>query len=144
METGPLPDHWQVEKLVHGIADITTVNDGLAALMAEAGFPDKDLFAMRLAVEEAIVNAMRHGHANDPTKPVRVRYQLASNRVWAEIEDQGPGFDPKKVPDPLAPENLERPSGRGIFLIRYYMTWVKFNDRGNCLTLCKERTMGVA
>jgi serine/threonine-protein kinase RsbW len=71
---------------------------------------------------------------------VRVRYQVNAEQFLVEIEDEGPGFDPEGVADPLAPENLERPGGRGVFLMRHYMTWVSFNERGNCVTMCRRRT----
>jgi serine/threonine-protein kinase RsbW len=83
------------------------------------------------------VNAIRHGHKGDVTKQVRVSYSVTADEVVAEIEDEGPGFDPQQVPDPLSPENLERPSGRGLFLMRHYTSWVRFSPRGNCVTLCR-------
>ena len=129
---------WQ-EEYVRGIAEVSSLSDRIVALMSQAGFGDKDLFGMRLALEEAVVNGIRHGNGNDAAKAVRVRYQVNATRALAEVEDQGPGFNPGAVPDPLAPEYLESPSGRGIFLIRHHMTWVKFNDRGNCVAVCKER-----
>jgi serine/threonine-protein kinase RsbW len=137
-DTGSLPEQWH-EESVRSNTEATLIGDRVAAQMTGAGFTDKELFAVRLSLEEAIVNGIRHGNCNDPSKTVRVRYQVSSDQVLAEIEDQGPGFDPGKVPDPLAPENIENPSGRGIFLIRHYMTWVKFNDRGNCIIICKQR-----
>jgi len=70
---------------------------------------------------------------------VRLRYLLRPDYLLAEIEDQGPGFRLKDVPDPFAPENRERPCGRGLLLMRNYMTWVRFNDIGNCVTLCRRR-----
>jgi len=127
------------EEHVRSTAEVTAVGERITALMGQAGFTDKELFAMRLALEEAVVNGIRHGNGGDPGKTVRVRYQVNPKHALAEVEDQGPGFDPSAVPDPLAPENLESPSGRGIFLIRHYMTWVKFNERGNCIIFCKER-----
>jgi len=113
---------------------MAAVNEEILALMEGAGYSEKDLFGMRLALEEAIVNAIRHGNKGDPAKIVQVRYRVT------EIQDEGPGFNPDNIPDPLAPENLESPTGRGLFLIRYYMTSITFNERGNCLTLYKERT----
>jgi serine/threonine-protein kinase RsbW len=103
-------------------------------------YPERSLFGIRLALEEAIVNGVRHGNRHDPAKMVRIRYQLDAEQFLIEIEDEGPGFDPDGVPDPLAPQNLERPGGRGVFLMRYYMTWVSYNERGNCVTMCHRRT----
>ena len=104
------------------------------------GFADKELFGIRLALEEALVNAIKHGNGQDPSKTVSVRYQITLQHFMIEVQDQGRGFDPEGVPDPLAPENLERPGGRGVFLMRHYMSWVQYNEAGNCVTLCKVRS----
>ena len=80
------------------------------------------------------------GHRGDGRKSVRVTYQVGPWQVLAEVEDQGPGFDPSRVPDPTAPENLDKPCGRGLFLMRHYMTWVYHSSRGNCVTLCRSRS----
>ena len=64
-----------------------------------------------------------------------------AQEMLAEVRDQGPGFDPSRVPDPLAVENLEREGGRGLHLMRAYMSWVRYNDTGNCVTLCKRRAV---
>jgi serine/threonine-protein kinase RsbW len=132
----------RVEETLRSTAELERVLAPLAADLAAAGFAEKDVFAVRLALEEALVNAIRHGNDSDPAKEARLRYEITPERVVAEVEDQGPGFDPDKVPDPLAPENLEKPSGRGLFLIRCYMTWVRFNECGNRVTLCKTRSAG--
>jgi serine/threonine-protein kinase RsbW len=93
-----------------------------------------------LALEEAIVNGIKHGNQNDRTKRVRVRYQVKAGWVLGEVEDQGQGFDPNQVPDPLALENLDQTSGRGLLLMRSYMTWIRHNPHGNQVTLCKYRS----
>jgi serine/threonine-protein kinase RsbW len=105
--------------------------------MAGLGFPDKDVFGVRLALEEALVNSVKHGHRYDPTKRVLLRYKVVPEYALAEVEDQGPGFDPHQVPDPTAEGGLERPCGRGLLLMRAYASWVRHNERGNCVTLCK-------
>ena len=63
---------------------------------------------------------------------------MTPDSVLAEVEDEGPGFKPEEVPDPLALENLERSSGRGLFLMRSYMTWVRHNERGNEVTMIRR------
>jgi serine/threonine-protein kinase RsbW len=102
-------------------------------------FPESEIFAIRMAVEEALVNAIKHGNQMDQEKSVRVVYQIGPERFEVRITDQGPGFDPSDVPDPTAPENLERPCGRGLLLIRYYMTDVTFDDRGSTIAMFKLR-----
>ena len=126
MQNGSIPEHWHREK-VQTTSHMHAVIERLLGVMSAAGFSDKDVFCMRLAAEEAIVNALKHGNAGDSSKHVSVRFGVVSHQAIAEIEDQGPGFDPEAIPDPLAPENLERPFGRGLFLMRYYMTSVSFN-----------------
>ncbi len=113
--------------------------DKVVEEMAGAGYTAREAFAMRLALEEAMVNAIKHGHRNDPTKVAQLRYHLTPECVLAEVEDQGDGFDPSGVPDPLAAENLEKSSGRGLLLMRTYMTWVRYNPRGTCVSLCLRR-----
>ena len=102
-------------------------------------FAEAEIFAIKMAVEEALVNAVKHGNQMDPDKVVRVVYRADRDRFDIRITDEGSGFDPVDVPDPTAPENLERPCGRGLLLIRYYMTDVAFADRGSTITMFKVR-----
>jgi serine/threonine-protein kinase RsbW len=118
---------------------VAAVVDRVGEFLAAAGFPDRDRFSVRLALEEAIVNAIKHGHQGDPNKEVRVAYAVAGCEFWVTVEDEGPGFKPDELPDPLAPENLERSCGRGVFLIGHYMTHVEYNERGNRVTMSKRR-----
>ncbi|HTU93531.1 MAG TPA: ATP-binding protein [Gemmataceae bacterium] len=129
---------WRTRTL-HTSAEIVPAIDDLLRLLESAGYSDKEMFAIRLALEEALVNAIKHGHKGDTSKEVRLRYHLTAECLLAEIEDQGPGFKPEDVPDPCAPENLERSSGRGLLLMQTYMTWVRFTDAGNCVTMCRQR-----
>jgi serine/threonine-protein kinase RsbW len=108
--------------------------------MAAAGYTEDDVFAVCLGLNEALLNANKHGNRGDPAKRARVSYRVTAERVLAEVEDEGPGFDPDAVPDPRAPENLERLGGRGLLLMRAYLTWVRYNRQGNGVTLCKCRS----
>jgi serine/threonine-protein kinase RsbW len=110
------------------------------AEMARAGFAEYERFGVRLSLEEAIVNGIKHGNGDDPSKVVRISYSINSTEIITEIEDQGHGFNPNQVPNPLAPENVERPGGRGVFLMRHYMTTVQYNEQGNRVILSKSRT----
>ena len=94
------------------------------------GFNTNSLFATRLALEEALVNAIKHGNKLDPAKKVVVEARVSADRVEIEIEDQGPGFDRASVPDPTAEENLCKCSGRGILLIEAYMNAVRWSQGG--------------
>lgn len=102
-------------------------------------FGERDVFSIRLALEEAIVNAMKHGNQMDRAKKVRVAYHVSVERFDVLVADEGPGFDPADLPDPTAVENLERPCGRGVMLMRHYMTAVAYNDRGNSVSMSKLR-----
>jgi serine/threonine-protein kinase RsbW len=102
-------------------------------------FSEPELFAIRLAVEEALVNAIKHGNGSDPSKKVRIDYCVDTEQVHIRIEDEGPGFNPSDVPDPTDPEYLERPCGRGLMLMRHYMSCVEFSGRGNCVIMLKRR-----
>ena len=139
-----LEDHGASEtwtrRSVHTAAEMDEVIRELLAALEQAGFSMKEIFAIRLSVEEAIANAIKHGHQNDPSKEVRVRHHVTRTCVVIEVQDEGPGFRLDEVPDPLAPENLERDHGRGLLLMRTYMTWVGYNDKGTCVTLCKKRS----
>jgi serine/threonine-protein kinase RsbW len=103
------------------------------------GYDERDCFAVHLACEEALANALRHGTHHDPDKEVRLVSHVGPDGVRIEIEDDGPGFNPATVPDPTAPENLERESGRGLLLMRAYMDKVEFEDRGNRVVLVRRR-----
>lgn len=94
-------------------------------------------FNLRVAVAEALANAIVAGNQEDRSKWVEVQAELGGDLLKVEITDQGPGFDPSQVVDPLLPEELDRASGRGLFLIRKLVDDVQFNASGNsiCMTL---------
>ena len=92
-------------------------------------------FAVRLALEEAVANAFRHGNQGDLTKTIHIHYTITNEHVLISVRDQGSGFDPESVPDPTLDSNLEIPSGRGIMLMRAYMTEVEIIAPGNRLDM---------
>jgi serine/threonine-protein kinase RsbW len=107
-----------------------------------AGFDEDTIPHIAMAVREAAVNAVLHGNAYDQNKHVTASFETTSDSLIIRIADQGPGLDPNSIPDPLAPENILRGSGRGIFLIRAFMDEVNFRQLhpGTELTLIKHRT----
>jgi serine/threonine-protein kinase RsbW len=131
---------WE-HRAVRRTEDMHQVLEPVIAAMAREGYAEADLLGMRLALTEALANAVNHGHQGDPAKLVRVRYQVTASQALVEVEDEGQGFDPGRVPDPLDPENLERPGGRGLLLMRHYLTWVRYNERGNGVALCRRRSV---
>ncbi len=125
---------------IRSVSDLPGVLDPVAAAMAREGYTPRQVLGVQLALEEALVNALEHGHRGDPTKQARVRYRVTPDHVLAEVEDEGPGFDPASVPDPRTPEGLRRPYGRGLLLMRHFLTEVRYNGRGNAVTLRLCRT----
>lgn len=89
----------------------------------------------RVSLMEALSNAMIYGNDQDPAKRVRVEVSLLERSVTARITDEGAGFDPEVVPDPTIPDNLCKEGGRGLFLMRELMDEVRYNERGNSVTL---------
>ena len=118
-------------------AEARRIQDEIEELLKANRYSERDIFGIRLALEEALVNAIKHGNQMDRAKKVRIAYQLFPDRFQVQITDEGTGFDPTDVPDPTAFENLERPCGRGLMLMRHYMTDVAFNERGNVVTMSK-------
>jgi len=108
------------------------------ALQAHA-YSEHDIFSIKLAVEEALVNAIKHGNQMDPDKRVVVSYKITAQRFEVRITDEGVGFNPADVPDPTADENIERPCGRGLLLIRGFMTEVTYHGCGNSVSMSKVR-----
>jgi len=117
------------------------VQERILAMLEEREFTQKDLFGVKLALEEALVNAIKHGNGLDPEKVVKVRCAVSAEKVEIDIEDEGEGFDPLDVPDPTDDDNLEKPSGRGLMLMRAFMTSIEYNDRGNRVVMAKTRTV---
>lgn len=138
VERQPRHRGWH-EQSLFSPKDVAPAVLAVLAAMVNQGDPEKEVFGTSLATEEAIVNALKHGNQYDPAKCVRVRYRVDAERVFVQVADEGNGFDRERVPDPLAAENLERASGRGLLLMRSFMTWVRFNRRGNIVTLCNYR-----
>jgi serine/threonine-protein kinase RsbW len=115
------------------------VQERIVARLEQLEFPARDVFGVRLSLEEALVNAIKHGNGMDPDKSVRVACRIDHDLVRIEIEDEGPGFTPEEVPDPTAEENLERPCGRGIMLMKAFLTKVEYVPPGNLVILEKQR-----
>jgi serine/threonine-protein kinase RsbW len=109
-------------------------------LAKKAGMDEDEIYRVTMAVREAAVNAVLHGNSYDPEKRITATFENTGEALVIRITDQGKGLDPATLPDPLAPENLLRGSGRGIFLIRSFMDEVHFKllHPGTELTLIKH------
>ena len=107
-------------------ANIEVAERALLDLCAAAGHDGDDRYWMVTALREALANAIRHGSSERAEIPVRVAIRIADGRAEIRVEDRGAGFDTATIPDPTAPEQLLRPSGRGIFYMRQFMDRVEF------------------
>lgn len=121
------------------LAEARRVQEEIEQALQTARYGDRDIFSIKLALEEALVNAIKHGNQMDPEKRVSVWYSVTPERFEVKITDEGPGFDPSDVPDPTLPENIERFCGRGLLLIRNFMTAVEYQGRGNVVVMSKMR-----
>lgn len=108
-------------------------------VISASGYEEISLFAIRLSFEEALSNAMNHGNGADPARSIDLEISGDDMGLEASFEDEGPGYDPVSVPDPTAEENLTVASGRGLALIRAFMTEVKIVAPGNRLVLTYVR-----
>lgn len=115
------------------------IQEQIVGCLEALGYAPRDVFGVRLALEEAIVNAIKHGNRMDPEKFVRINWIVDEAHVRVVIEDQGTGFDVTDLPDPTDDDNLDKPGGRGIMLMRSFMSVVEYNDSGNILTMEKKR-----
>ena len=129
------------------LTGVTVANDlrsvkapehALMDALHKAGYDKETIFAIKLAFEEAVTNAVKHGNRNDRSKHVHIRFFVDPTRVIIGVADEGPGFSPDAVPDPTADENLERPCGRGIMLMSAYMDKVCYCGNGNEVWMLKE------
>ncbi len=116
--------------------------DRILAELERHGYSSDAIFAIKLALEEAMTNAVKHGNRNDPSKSITVRYYVDEHHTVVMVRDEGMGFMPSAVPDPTQTENLERPFGRGLMLMQCYMTRIEFNERGNEVWMQKKRSEG--
>jgi serine/threonine-protein kinase RsbW len=119
-------------KLMHPLLDY------LLERVAQLGVAEADNTHLFIALDEAFVNAVKHGNKFDPTKLVYISAEISAQEARFTIEDQGEGFDVHAIPDPLDPANLFKTSGRGVLLIHNIMDEVTYNERGNRVTLVKR------
>jgi serine/threonine-protein kinase RsbW len=131
-----LPNRVVITSDLHAARD---VEEQVLRLAESFGYSSQCAFAIRLSLEEAIVNAHRHGNRCDPHKKITISYDIDRRRAIIRIRDEGPGFDPASVPDPTCPERICLPNGRGIMLMRSYLNEVTYNRQGNEVQLVKER-----
>ncbi len=121
------------------LAEARRVQEMIEKALVANDYSEHDIFSIKLALEEALVNAIKHGNQMDPEKRVCITYRVTNRRFDVCITDEGQGFNPDEVPDPTDPDNIERACGRGLLLMRGFMTEVEFHGRGNIVTMAKIR-----
>ncbi len=114
----------------------------LVEQLARLGYDESSAFAVRLAFQEAANNARVHGNARDEAKHIAIEFDIDETRAHIDVADEGPGFDPASVPDPTSQENLEIPAGRGLTLIRAFMSEVEIVPPGNRIRMTYLRPSG--
>ncbi|HEV8130073.1 MAG TPA: ATP-binding protein [Acidobacteriota bacterium] len=112
-----------VESSLDHVELIQTLADNITKMM---GFDEDTSHWIGMSIRESVVNAIQHGNKMDKNKKVGVKFEIYQDRLVVNVEDQGEGFDPSRIPDPLTGENLMRPSGRGIFFMKSFMDQVEF------------------
>ncbi len=118
--------------------ELIGVESAILRAMDRRGYGERDRFGVKLSLEEAVMNAIRHGNKMDRDKKVIIDFEITDRKLVLAVEDEGPGFDPDNVPDPTRGDNLERPCGRGIVLMRAYMDEVEYAPPGNRVILTKR------
>ena len=120
-------------------SSVDEVSKLILSKLEENGFGKDDMFAIHLTLEEAFLNAVRHGNKMDPTKKVQIDYSVNEDKVEICVTDEGAGFEPDAVADPRFGDGLYRPGGRGLLLMNSYMDVVSFNERGNSVYMVRYK-----
>ena len=123
--------------------DVPAFLNHLQKTLRQHGYSPADLYAIRLACTEALANAHKHGNGTDTRKTINIQYRVDRREFSVRIEDRGKGFNPQTVPDPTAPENMEKPDGRGLLLMRTRMDNVKFSKKGNVVNMRRSRRIDI-
>ncbi len=118
---------------------VVKVCDQVLSKLEVNGFGKDDIFAVHLALEEAFLNAVKHGNKMDPSKKVKIEYSVDLDKIEIYLTDEGEGFEPSSVADPRFGEDLYKPGGRGLLLMNSYMDVVKFNEQGNSLYMVRYK-----
>jgi anti-sigma regulatory factor (Ser/Thr protein kinase) len=138
-DSSPTPSQEVWERgTIASLAELPAVVERLEASLNSRAYLPPDLLAVRFALEEAVANALGQG-GGVPSEPIQVGYLVTRDQVIVEVCGRGPGFHPLSGPDPPAPEYRGLAGGWGLQLMRDYLTWLRFNREGNCVTMCRRR-----
>lgn len=140
----PGREHRSYRSIPETVAEVDILLD---ERLRAAGFPDDMMADVAVSVSEIVNNAVIHGNKRDPEKQVLLDLEIQPDRVRISVQDEGPGFDPDALPDPVASVNLMREVGRGLFIVRAYMDEVHFQkvgSQGLRITLVKILPDGIS
>lgn len=118
---------------------VVDVCNQILSKLREHNFDKDDIFAVHLTLEEAFLNAVKHGNKMDPNKKVKIDYVVDDKKVEISITDEGNGFVPDDVADPRYGPGLYQPGGRGLLLMNSYMDTVKYNEQGNSVYMVRYK-----
>ena len=119
------------------LEEVSTFTKGIIGKLQSSGIDADTLFDVRLCLEEALINAVKYGNKKDPSKHVFIRVDTQPDKIEIQIKDEGEGFDYERLPLPTEDKNLDKLSGRGVFLIRHLMNRVEYFDRGSRIKMIK-------
>ncbi len=117
------------------IENLRTVENAIDNITGDARINQDNYGKILIATLEAVNNAIIHGNKSDANKHVKIEILLKDNRLVIKVTDEGKGFNPKEIPDPTRPENIEAINGRGIFLMQKLADEIEFNKKGNSVTM---------
>lgn len=116
------------------VENLTAIQKRILDYATQWKFDEDSLYCLRLAMDEAVVNAIIHGNKNDESKDIHIEARCHNGKLRVSVRDEGHGFDRTNLPDPRQEPHLHEPHGRGIFLIKEFTDEVRFNDKGNEIT----------
>jgi serine/threonine-protein kinase RsbW len=122
-------------KIESRMGNLRIIESAIDEMTGAIGINQDNYGKIMVATLEAVNNAITHGNKADPQKLVDVEIEFEKDEIKVTVTDEGQGFDPKKIPDPTMPENIEELSGRGVFLMTKLADSIKFNEKGNSVTM---------
>lgn len=122
-------------EIISEISNLRVIEKAIDELSTELGINPENYGKIMVCTMEAVNNAIIHGNKTDKSKVVKVNIHPEEEEIKISVEDQGPGFHPENVPDPTKEENIEKLSGRGIYLMSHLADRIEFNERGNMVTM---------
>ncbi|MBC7797797.1 MAG: ATP-binding protein [Pyrinomonadaceae bacterium] len=144
LDDRPHENEWREKiefELPSAIAPMHSILNYLQERLAKMGVIERETSNVFIALDEAFVNAVKHGNRFNHEKIVKISAEISPSEARFTVEDEGEGFDVSAIPDPLDPENLFKTSGRGVLLIQNIMDEVSYNERGNQVTMIKRSTV---